>query len=439
LSKVELKPLPPEEALAYFRAKGFELPASFDWQEVWQEQHTAAFTVAKSAGFDILKDIHGAVEEALAEGLPYQAFRERLEPILQQKGWWGKSLETDPKTGETRTVQLGSPRRLQIIYDVNIRMSQAAGRWAQIQRTKKARPYLRYTAVMDNRTRPQHRAWHGTIRPVSDDFWKTHYPPNGWRCRCYVQQLSGDDLEEFGYQVSPAPVIEGVPWRNPRTGETRRVPKGIDPGFGYNPGAAAIERHAARSWAEKMVDMPPTIAAAAKKASAHYAVPALAADFRDWTRGIAATLGKDGKPSLPGTRYPVGVLSPNVVIHMEKQSLPLDSAVVTVEDSELLHMLRDSKRKSGKALPVTELERLVQILEDPKTTFYQDTETPGLLAVFKTESGETAKLVIAPGYQAKVKGKGTRQAIQTNALRTAGLIDTAGGALGRGRYKEIKP
>ena len=44
--QLSLKPLPPKEAIAYFRKKG--LKKSFAWQDVWQEEHAKAFTVAKA-------------------------------------------------------------------------------------------------------------------------------------------------------------------------------------------------------------------------------------------------------------------------------------------------------------------------------------------------------------------------------------------------------
>lgn len=238
MAEIELKPLPPEEALRYFRAKGFR--TSFAWQDVWQHEHARAFTVAKGMKLDVLQDIRAAVDKALAEGRTLEQFTKELQPLLEEKGWWGRQRMKDPLDGKIKSVQLGSPRRLQTIFQVNLRTSYAAGKWAQIERVKERRPWLRYVAVLDNRTRDEHRKWHGTVLPVDDPWWKTHYPPNGWNCRCTVQQLSDRDLDRFNYTPDDkAPPSPTRPWTNKRTGEVVRVPDGIDPGFAYNVGEAA--------------------------------------------------------------------------------------------------------------------------------------------------------------------------------------------------------
>ena len=84
------------------------------------------------------------------------------------------------RTGERRIVQLGSRQRLRIIFDTNIRMATARGRWERFERTRRHLPYLRYVAVQDARTRPEHMAWHDTVLPVGHAFWEAHAPPNGW-------------------------------------------------------------------------------------------------------------------------------------------------------------------------------------------------------------------------------------------------------------------
>ncbi|HEX7128296.1 MAG TPA: phage minor head protein [Thermodesulfobacteriota bacterium] len=229
-----LRALPPADAVRFFEQKGYRI--GFDWRDVWAHEHSRAFTVAKAMRVDLLEDIRRAVDDAIREGTTLADFQRRLQPLLEAKGWWGRQPVTDPRSGETRIAQLGSPARLKTIFRTNLATSYAAGRWARIERTKASRPYLRYVATLDDRTRPQHRAWHGIVRPVDDAFWQTHYPPNGWNCRCAVQSLSERDLGRYGYELSPPPEIRMVPYRNPRTGETLLVPEGIDPGFGYNAG-----------------------------------------------------------------------------------------------------------------------------------------------------------------------------------------------------------
>jgi SPP1 gp7 family putative phage head morphogenesis protein len=238
VSQVELKALPFAEQLTFFRSKGYATQDQrFAWQDMMHEEHGRYFTVAKAMRNDVLADIRQAVDAAIADGLTPRQFQQRLMPVLIEKGWWGRQESTDPLTQETRPVQLGSPRRLQIIYDTNLRVSHAAGRWAQIQRVKDARPWLRYVAILDDRVRPAHRRWHGTVLAVGNAWWHTHYPPNGWRCRCTVQQLSQYDLDRLGFKANErAPGGGTVKWTNPRSGEVLDVPAGVDPGFGYNPG-----------------------------------------------------------------------------------------------------------------------------------------------------------------------------------------------------------
>ncbi len=322
---VRYQALPPEEAIAYFKAKGYNLAESWDWRDVWQKEHATMFTVAKTAGFDVLKDIHAAVDDTIGQGLTLKQFQARLTPILQAKGWWGRQELPDPLTGEVKAVQLGSPRRLQIIYDTNMRMAQAAGEWARIQRTKATSPFLRYTAILDGRTRPLHRAWEGTILPVDHPWWATHYPPNGWRCRCSTIQLSQHDLNAMGWEVSPDPVDEQTVYTNERTGEVTTVPMGIDPGFGYNPGQAALDGNAARALMGKLVDASPDMAAA-QAASAKFVVPAMKRDLVDWisprldaleakepiktTGQNAATWECDGRFLVDRSTYDLGPLGP---------------------------------------------------------------------------------------------------------------------------------
>ncbi|KTE24453.1 MULTISPECIES: phage minor head protein [unclassified Sphingopyxis] len=228
--------LPPREAVEWFRAKGFVF--GFSWQDVEREEHGRAFTVAKAMTRDVLETIREAVDRAIAEGETLQMFAKELRPRLEAAGWWGRREMTDPATGETELVQLGSPRRLKTIFETNMRTSYAAGRWERIERNKRAFPYLEYVSVMDGRERPQHHAWHGTVLPVDDPWWDTHYPPNGWGCRCLPKPVSRGQAERRGLKLTPPQAFPDRQWINRRTGEIQSIERGIDPGWDYHVGKA---------------------------------------------------------------------------------------------------------------------------------------------------------------------------------------------------------
>ncbi len=264
MAEPEILNVPDTEAITHFRAKGFHI--GFDWRDTSAGQHVASFTVAKVARLDILQDIRAAMDRVKAEGRTFADFRNELEPILRRKGWWGRQRMADPLTGQPRIVQLGSPHRLRIIFDTNLRMATAHGQWQRIERLAGVMPYLRYSAVHDARTRPEHLAWHGTVLPWDHPFWRTHYPPNGWRCRCLVQQLGEDDLERFGLEVSDEPPARWDttrPWHDRRNGETHQIPLGIDPGFAHNVGRINLDREASDRLVQRIDRAPGDLARAA--------------------------------------------------------------------------------------------------------------------------------------------------------------------------------
>lgn len=169
-----------KEALNYFKSKG--LKESFSYVDVFREEHASAFTVAKMMDMDLLKDVQDSLHAALAEGLSFDSWKERIVPSLQSNGWWGRQAVYDPISGKTIVSELGSPHRLEVIFRTNMQMAYSVGQWQQIMAQSEEAPYLMYDAVDDYRTRPQHWAWNKTILRFDNPWWRTHYPPNGWLC-----------------------------------------------------------------------------------------------------------------------------------------------------------------------------------------------------------------------------------------------------------------
>lgn len=259
---VTIEPVAPEDAIAYWRGRSAQLLTSWSWQDVAAAQHRAGFTVAKGMQADVLQWLAAGVDRALEDGIAMRQFANELEPKLAAAGWWGEAEEVDPLDGRTKRVRLGSLSRLRTIFNANVNSAYAAGDWARIQRTAASHPYLMYSAVRDNRTRPEHAAWDGLILPHDHPFWETHFPPNGWNCRCHTIQVSQDLLDENGWTVSEAPQIRVRPWTNSRTGEVIDVPLGIDPGWAHNPGAVSPEAIASAALGQRLLDLPADLRAA---------------------------------------------------------------------------------------------------------------------------------------------------------------------------------
>ncbi|MBP2301300.1 phage head morphogenesis protein [Azospirillum picis] len=421
-----LTPLPPEQAITFLEAKGYRV--GFAWQDVWEAEHAVAFTVAKMMEVDLLADVHQSLVTALQDGQSFAEWRKGLEPLLQARGWWGKAIDTDPLTGEEKVVQLGSPRRLKTIFDTNVRMSMAAGQWERIERLAPARPFLRYVAVKDDRTRPEHLAWSGTVLKVGDPWWDTHSPPCGWGCRCTLQQLSAKDLERNGWTEAAAPPpLDPRPWMNSRTGETIEVPAGIDPGFAYHKGKAARTASAARQLLEKMAALPPELAAtvADPKTLARQIGP----EFSRWVDGLDLARPR-------GEMRPVGTLTPDVVHWLadNKPDMMPDSGALMVTDKGLAHLMRDAKKETQRLLPA-DVKALPAILAEPQAVYF-DTQDPALLYVFDPpgRDDKLGKIVVRVNFATKEPG--TRVSFRGNFVTTGGLLKPSD-IEGHPRYSKI--
>lgn len=88
---------------------------------------------------------------------------------------------------------------LEAEYNTVIAAAQSAAQWDDYVRDADIFPYLVYKTQHDDKVRVSHQLLHDVCKPIIDTFWDTYYPPNGWRCRCYVLQARTDQ----GYKKEP--------------------------------------------------------------------------------------------------------------------------------------------------------------------------------------------------------------------------------------------
>ena len=159
--------VPFDEAIKATEARDVVLPSKY-YGELQGIHRQLSFSVAGLATHDQLNGVLDSLTKAVSAGTPYSQ--------------WAKELNVDG-------VAL-PPYRLENIYRTNLQNAYQRGHWEQVQSSKAVRPFLMYDAINDTRTRPSHKAMDGIIRPVDDPFWNSHYPSNGFQCRCTVISLS---------------------------------------------------------------------------------------------------------------------------------------------------------------------------------------------------------------------------------------------------------
>jgi len=183
--------VPFDEAIAAALARGVVLPSIY-YQQLQGLARQLAFSIAGIASIAQLRAVLDSLSAAMQTG---QSFTEWLD--------------------EAAVMSLNLPgHRLDNIWRTNLQGNYMRGKWEQFVDNRDNRPYLQYDAINDSRVRPTHLAMDGVIRRWDDPFWKTHSPPNGYRCRCSLFSLTekqarartGVDKEGRGTGLNKEPV-----------------------------------------------------------------------------------------------------------------------------------------------------------------------------------------------------------------------------------------
>lgn len=214
--------LPFSEAISFFREK--LSIATEAWDILWRDMHSRSFTVAGAMKVELLDDLRQAVDKAISEGTTLAEFRKDFDRIVARHGWQYKG-----KRGW----------RTAVIYDTNLTTAYSAGRYAGMTAPAvlAVRPYWKYLPSSSAHKRIEHRQWYGIVLRHDDPWWDSHYPPNGWGCKCGVTSISRREYERNKDRFRTQAPEEGTyQYVNKKTGEISEVPKGIDPGWDYNPG-----------------------------------------------------------------------------------------------------------------------------------------------------------------------------------------------------------
>lgn len=401
--------LEPAEAVAYFRQKGAAI--TWDWHDMERGAHSQAFTVAKATSADVLQAIQEQVNKAVSSGMTFDQFKRVLRPQLEAAGWWGKAQVLDGDTGEITQVQLGSNRRLRTIYQTNVQTAYMAGRYQRYLANVENRPYWRYVAILDGRTRPAHRALHGKVFRWDDPIWQVIWPPNGWGCRCRVQALTEAEFRRLGVPLEDGSnVISTVDVAVNKEGKT--LPVQVvryrdeagrdrifrpDPGWDYNPGAEyANTQTIEKALAGKLQRLPANIGSriAADVVADVDAVRQLDDAWRGWVDAVMDDPVARKRTAL------LGYMQPEIVGMLEARSLAVDGVSIMVDDSMLVGQMVGPIAARGNTLATADWLGLSAGIRTPQAVLL-DRANGTVLYVLASPDGKGQQIVIARAHMVR--------------------------------------
>lgn len=183
------KPVPHKEAAALIRGKPVVSRQVF--KELLPELKGRAFTIAGIEYAGVAQDIRDRLAE-LPEGALWDDVKKDVADDLVP-------YMVDPDTDkEMQDKQLQAAfRKAELLLRIHGFQAYHAAAWQVMDRQRDVLPYWQYHSMEDARVRPSHAALDGLILPADSPFWRDHFPPWEWGCRCLVTPVSEEDAKRI--------------------------------------------------------------------------------------------------------------------------------------------------------------------------------------------------------------------------------------------------
>lgn len=179
-ANLTIETFPNEAAASYIRGKAVADPEHFGNLPPQLKQR--AFTVAGIEQLDALQRIRDAVAK-LPQGASWDEAKNEI------------AAEISPFVGGDMKAARAKAEHTLRIHGAQV---YAVARHQQQMGVVDRFPYWQYETVGDSRVRPGHAALDGKVLRADDPWWKTHYPPWDWGCRCIVHALDEEDALDIG-------------------------------------------------------------------------------------------------------------------------------------------------------------------------------------------------------------------------------------------------
>lgn len=173
-----------DEAVRYFRAR---VPLTDDeFAAIAEASHQRAFTIAGASQLELVTEAWNEVGRAVEEGSTLEDFKLAVQDKLFRA--WG----------------VDDPYRVETIFRNAVQGAYSAGRYKEMTEPAvlKARPFWKFSAILDQGTSSICRRLHGTVLAADDPWWDSHVPPCHHSCRSAILSLRRSTAEAAGVDES---------------------------------------------------------------------------------------------------------------------------------------------------------------------------------------------------------------------------------------------
>lgn len=391
----------PSKAIDYWRSK---IPVTrIEFEKLSETEKLRAFTTFNIEQSRQLQHVYDVIDKAIESGL---------------------SIE-NAKNEILKKVDL-SPHQAETILRTNMFSAYSAGRYSEIQKSKNNRPYLRYSAVEDGRSRQSHLMMHGKIYPVDDPFWSVNFPPNGYNCRCDVISISQKQVNDLGLQIQKT--LKGkkpIPLSRAFSNHPQEIYKPVLDK--YNP--ILRQKYVENVLNYTNSDMVQTAKLLNQEDLALAEALINAEGYKDivaYEKFIDDVL--DIKQANGRMAF-IGNLPTKVIRFLKNINIEPALALTVLSDEKLLHMTRDFKERKGATLTINEIKSIPKKIKEKNTLWFHDKDNNAILMAFLRFGNEYLKVAIK--INRKI-GKG-----KANEIITSGVIQEANLTKEKEKYNEI--
>ena len=156
-------------------------------------------------GLSDRKYVYGAADDAFVTAMEINLFHfsaaktlaeiQELNRVFRES----KSYDDFKKQAENITKTFNETWQ-RTEHETAVLTAESASNYQRLKKKTNLFPYWRYNTADDDRVRPEHAELDGLVLPANDPRWDKIFPPNGWKCRCYITPLMAHEVEGIDFE-----------------------------------------------------------------------------------------------------------------------------------------------------------------------------------------------------------------------------------------------